>query len=197
MNKITNHNEIIAGIILNIIISFLIATPFALIDINTAFFVGSIITSIILIRKAIRYLVPQHVNGYRNQYSGKELSIPKNVEVFEITNSASKGILYKYIGLMEMMAIRPKVLILRFENIIQIEADEAHILDEVITRLSGNEINICFSGVGMSLKRQMNQLGIGLKIAEENIFYSFADALNRCKQILKHSVSNVQIERAR
>lgn len=54
----------------------------------------------------------------------------------------------------------PKVLIIRFAEILQVEEFDLHILTEVIGRLQKSDIVVIFSDVGENVQLQLRQYGI-------------------------------------
>jgi len=179
-----NHSGKIILTAKDIFIIILIVIAFSFIDLRAALFMGAVITSIILIRRAIKHLNPRHTNGYKILKEGNEISVPQRVEVFELSNSATMGILYKYVEVLRMMTVHPRILIIRFKRILRISPDEAHILGEVIICLSVEKIKIFFSDVDMNLEKQLKKYDLVQKVGEDNIFYTIDDALNRAEKTL-------------
>lgn len=177
MNYYKDYSEKIIPIIKDILIIILIVIPFVFIGIRTALFVAAICTSILLMRRAIRQLNPGHIDGYRILHEGSELPVPQGVEIFELSNSATMEILYKYIGVLRAMAIHPRILIIRFNQISQIDPIEAHVLDDVIKKLSENEIIVFFSDIDTNIENQLKKYNLRQKVGRQNIFYKITDAL--------------------
>lgn len=177
MNNIGNHTEKITGIIQDILIAILIAIPFIFIGFSTALFVGAIVASILLMRRTIKSLNPGYINGYRILNKGNELTVLPRVEVFEISNSATFEILYKYVEVLKMMAIRPSILIIRLNRIWHIHSQDADILSNVITNLSIGKIKIYLSDVDINLERQLKTYNLLQKIGKDFVFCSIDDAI--------------------
>ena len=182
MNYYKNHKEKILSIIKSVLFIILIAFPFSFNDMPTSIYAAAICTSILFIRLAIQRLKPGYINGYKALHNDYELNVPKRVEVFELSNSVTMEILYEYLGVLRTMAIHPKILIIRFKQITEIKPFEAHVLDEMINRLSENGIRIYLSDVDANIENQFIKFDILRRIGEDKIFNKIDDALKCAKK---------------
>lgn len=185
MNYYKNHRENIKTLIKYIFITILIAIPFSFIDMPMAIYAGAISISIIFIRLAIQRLKPGHINGYKTLHGGNELNVPESVEVFELSDSATMEILYEYLGVLRTLAIHPKILILRFNKITQINPSEVRVLNEVINQLSENGTAIYFSDVDTNIETQFKEYDFMQKVEKNKIFSKIEDALKCANETLE------------
>jgi SulP family sulfate permease len=112
-------------------------------------------------------------------------SVPKGIEIFVISESASMEVLYPYLEIVHTMAIRPKILIIRFQQISNIDSVGANVLNEIIRWTSVNNIGIIFSDVGITLKDQLENYFLPYQIGEENIFSNIDNAISRATKLME------------
>ena len=177
MSYIKHHIRKIGLTINDIILIVLMATPFIFISMRTALFVAAIGSSILLMRRTILFLSPGYFDDGRILHDDKEFHVPKGVEIFELNNSETIGTVYKYIGVLRSMGLKPRILIIRFNRISQINSFDIFLLDEVINRLSERGITIYLSDVNLNIRNLLNKYNLFHKIGKNEMFYKIENAL--------------------
>ena len=185
MRQGENHHDLNNGIIRDVIIILLIFILFSFIDITLASLFSIISTAILLIRRIIFSLNPGFIKGHKIFYEGKEVSVPKSVDVFDLRYPSLMEKLYQYIEVIRSISVPPRILIIRFNGIFQMEKAEFHILNEVINQLSKSKIKIILSDVVTGLEDQLIQKGIAQRIGKKNIFSNISDTMIHAKEVLK------------
>ena len=184
MKQDKGNNNHLRRIIKDTIIIAMIFIFCSFIDVLLACFVTAICTSILLTRRVILNLNPGFIKGHKIKFKEKALSVSKGIDVFDLNNSQSIESLYKYMTVIQSIAVPPKILIIRFSEIFQVKQFELHILNKIIKRFGTNKISIILSDVRANVQYQLMQNGVAQKIGEENIFYYITDALNHANEIL-------------
>jgi SulP family sulfate permease len=165
----------------DIILIILVFTPFTFFDARTALFIGAIGTSIVIMRRTILFLSPGRFNHYSIPYEQKEWLVPKGVEILELSNSATLGIVYKYVEVLRSMGISVRILIIRFKQIHEINPFDICLLDEVIKRLSEKGIIIYLSEMDVKIRSLFKKYNVIQNVGRNEIFDKIEDALQCAK----------------
>lgn len=177
MSYFKHYIKKIKLIINDIIFIVVMATPFSFISMRTALFVTAIGSSMLLMRRTILLLSPGYFDDRGIPHDDKEFHVPKGVEILELNNSAAIGIVYKYIGVLQSMGLKPGILIIRFNRISKINSFDICLLDEVINRLSERGITIYLSDVDLNIRNLLNKYDLIHKIEKNKMFYKIENAL--------------------
>jgi len=167
------------GVIIDACVIILLFTAFYFIDIGVAVFIGIITAVILLTRRIILAHNPGFIKGHHIYYDGKELMVPKGVDVFDLSTVSSMDFLHKYIEIVRGILIPPSIFIIRFSGIIELMEAELDILSESIRRLQNSEIIVILSDANINVQNQFRQNGIERKVGEGNIFDNIKSALIR------------------
>ena len=165
----------------DILILFLITTPFAFIDWRTALFIGAMATSILLIRRTILFLSPGRFNDDGIPFEAKVWSVPEGVEILELSNSATLGIIFKYMELLKSLGINTRILIIRFRHIPEMNPFDICLLDEVINQLSARGTAIYLAEVDVKVRNLFKKYHLMQKVGMNEIFYKIEDAVQCAK----------------
>jgi len=111
-------------------------------------------------------------------------TLPEGVEVFELSADASPEILLLYLNVLRTLAIHPKILIIRFNQIKKIDPTAVRVLNEFIRQTAGKGIHIIFSDVSFSLKNQLENNFLLSQIGEDNIFSTLKNALVKAEKLV-------------
>lgn len=179
------YNEYNWGVIKDAFVIILLFTAFYFIDIGVAVFIGIITAVILLTRRIILAHNPGFIKGHHIYYDGKELTVPKGVDVFDLSNSASINYLYSYIEIIRGILVPPRVLIIRLSGIIHLEENELEILSEAILRLQKSKIIVIFSEPDENILNQFQRYNIERNVGMENILYTIDDALKQANKALR------------
>ncbi len=170
-------NEKEKGIAKDILFVVIIFVLLALIDLELAIFVTVICAAVLIIRRIILQLNPDHGKNKKVIYNGKQLSVPQNTEIFELKDYASFEKLNKYAEALRFISLPPTILIIRFYRQIQIDKASAVIMSKVVKRLSEMEVRTVFSDIDVTIFNQLEYHDILHIIGGENLFSSIEDAL--------------------
>jgi MFS superfamily sulfate permease-like transporter len=168
----------------DIFIIFLITTPFAFIDERTALLIGATGTSILLIRRTMLFLSPGHFKDNRIPFEAQEWSVPKGVEILVLSNSATLGIIFKYMELLKSMGINTRILIISFRDIPEMNPFDICLLDEVINQLSARGTTIYLAEVDVKDRTLFKKYNLMQKVGRNEIFYKIEDAVQCAKNTL-------------
>jgi len=175
------YNEYNWGVIKDALVIILLFTAFYFIDIGVAVFIGIITAVILLTRRIILAHNPGFIKGHHIYYDGKELSVPRGVDVFDLSTVSSMDYLYSYIEIVRSILMPPSIFIIRFSGIIEIMEAELDILSESIRQLQTSGIIVILSDANLNIQNQFRQHGIEKKVGEGNIFDSIKSALTKAK----------------
>lgn len=112
----------------------------------------------------------------------ESLTIPENVEVYEINGPYFFGIANKFEDVMAQMHDRPKVRIIRMRKVPFIDSTGMHNLTTLITMSKKENIKIILSGVNDYVHGVLVKNGFEELVGKENICPNINAALERAKQ---------------
>ncbi len=112
----------------------------------------------------------------------ESLTIPENVEVYEINGPYFFGIANKFEDVMAQMHDRPKVRIIRMRKVPFIDSTGMHNLTTLITMSKKENIKIILSGVNDYVRGVLVKNGFEELVGKENICPNINEALERAKQ---------------
>ena len=112
----------------------------------------------------------------------EHLTIPENVEVYEINGPYFFGIANKFEEVMVRMKERPKVRIIRMRKVPFIDSTGMHNLTNLIEMSKKEGIKIILSGVNDYVRGVLVKNGFNELIGEENICPNINVALEKAKQ---------------
>ena len=113
----------------------------------------------------------------------EHLTIPENVEVYEINGPYFFGIANKFEEVMARMKERPKVRIIRMRKVPFIDSTGMHNLTNLIEMSKKENIKIILSGVNDYVRGLLAKNGFFELIGEENVCPHINEALERAKSI--------------
>lgn len=178
----------------DILIVFLITAPFAFIDWRTALFIGAMATSILLIRRTILFLSPGRFKGNRIPFEAKEWPVAEGVEILELSNSATLGVIFKYMELLKSMGINSRILIISFRHIPEMNPFDICLLDEVINQLSARGTTIYLAEVDVKVRNLFKKYHLMQKVRMNEIFYKIEDAVQCAKIALDTRQYKLKLE---
>lgn len=112
----------------------------------------------------------------------ESLTIPENVEVYEINGPYFFGIANKFEDVMAQMHDRPKVRIIRMRKVPFIDSTGMHNLTTLITMSKKENIKIILSGVNDYVRGVLVKNGFEELVGKDNICPNINEALERAKQ---------------
>jgi SulP family sulfate permease len=163
-----------------------------IIDLTVAIEIGMVLAAFLFMRKMIKF---SNVSVLTNQIEDQgddvdkeatsNYTIPKDVEVFEITGPLFFGAAYKFKDAIKFIERTPKVLIIRMRHVPIIDATGIHVLKEVYKDTKNRGTKIILSGVtSEQVMDELKKARLIFTIGKANIADTFEKALERCHIIL-------------
>jgi len=160
-----------------------------LIDLTVAIEIGMLLAAFLFLRKMIRHsevnilTVPEEENSDSEDTEG--YTIPKGVEVFEITGPLFFGATYKFREAIKLIEKRPAVLIIRMRHVPLIDATGLKALEDVQKEFSQHGGKLILSEViREQVLKELEDTRLLFAIGKANVTDSFEEALKRCREIL-------------
>lgn len=187
-----NYSAHSAGVIKDCLIITLVFVSLYFIDIHLASFVSLVCTVILLTRRMILSYHPGFAKGHHVKINGKEVTLPRGIDIFNLSKSQSLETLYRYTDLVRGIMAPPEIMIIEFEEISCIGQSELLILNKTIDQLRNANISVIFSGINENVRDQLKETEILTIVGEENIFRCIKDAATHAKEMVlrKRSTSN-------
>lgn len=128
------------------------------------------------------------------EFRGRDMSaikIPKGVEVFEIYGSLFFGAVRQFKESIRVVAIKPKVLILRMRQVPSIDASGIHMLEELASDARESGQLLIFSAVVPSVFKVMYQSGFVEEAGRQN----FAEDIFAALELAKAHIGDTAIDK--
>lgn len=170
----------------------LLATFFltVLIDLTVAIEIGMVLAAFLFMRKMIQFsevnLLPKEMeNTDADNASIGNFSIPKEVEVFEISGPLFFGATYKFKDAIKFIEKTPKVLIIRMRQVPMIDVTGIKTLQEIYKESKHRGTKLILSEVtSAQVMQEMKAARLLFAIGKANVTESFEGALKRSRTIL-------------
>jgi MFS superfamily sulfate permease-like transporter len=187
-----NNSAHSAGVMKDCLIITLVFASLYFIDIQLASLVSLVCTVILLTRRIIFTYNPGFVKGHHIKINGKEVTLPRSIDIFTLSKSQSLHTLYRYTDVVRGIMAPPEIMIIEFEEISYIGQSELSILNKAIEQLRNANISVIFSGINENVRDQLKETEILTIVGEENIFPCIGDATTHAKSLVlrKRSTSH-------
>lgn len=119
-----------------------------------------------------------------NEFLEENIEIPESAVVYEIDGPLFFGTVRKFEFAIERAGANAKVLILRMQNMIYIDAGGIRALEQAKAACDKNGITIVISGIHTQPYILFSKMGIIEKLGKENICADIKEALSRTNQLL-------------
>lgn len=119
-----------------------------------------------------------------NEFLEENIEIPESAVVYEIDGPLFFGTVRKFEFAIERAGANAKVLILRMQNMIYIDAGGIRALEQAKAACDKNGITIVISGIHTQPYILFSKMGIIEKLGKENICADIKEALGRTNQLL-------------
>lgn len=119
-----------------------------------------------------------------NEFLEENIEIPENAVVYEIDGPLFFGTVRKFEFAIERAGANAKVLILRMQNMIYIDAGGIRALEQAKAACDKNGITIVISGIHTQPYILFSKMGMIEKLGKENICADIKEALSRTNQLL-------------
>lgn len=161
------------------------------IDLTVAIEIGMLMAVLLFMHKMIRFsqvsLLPvneEETKGERT--TDQKYTIPKGVEVFEISGPLFFGAAYKFKEAMKMIEKPPKILIIRMRQVPVIDASGLKVIRDVYkeNKQSGTKVILCEIN-NEGVMKELQDARLLFAIGKSNVLPSFVAALERSKTLLE------------
>lgn len=119
-----------------------------------------------------------------NEFLEENIEIPESAVVYEIDGPLFFGTVRKFEFAIERAGANAKVLILRMQNMIYIDAGGIRALEQAKAACDKNGIKIVISGIHTQPYILFSKMGMIEKLGKENICADIKEALSRTNQLL-------------
>lgn len=113
------------------------------------------------------------------------LSLPKDVEVYEIDGPFFFGVANKFDGVMKTLSDKPKVRIIRMRKVPFMDSTGLHNLESLLRLSQAEGIQLILSGVNNQVRAVLEKSGFDKKIGTENICSNINEAVEKAREAVK------------
>jgi SulP family sulfate permease len=164
-----------------------------LVDLTVAIEIGMILAVFLFMRNMIKI---SNVSALISDTESKDnendkaplenFTIPKNVEVYEITGPLFFGAAYKFKDAMRIIEKPPKVLIIRMRKVPIIDATGIKIIEEVYRESKQKGTKLILSEIdSVQIMEELKKSRLLFSIGKANVTTTFQSAIDRSSVILK------------
>lgn len=161
------------------------------IDLTIAIEIGMVLAAFLFMRNMIKFsdvaILTKEIEDRNEDKKNAmtEFTIPREVEVFEITGPLFFGAAYKFKEAIKFIEKTPKVLIIRMRQVPIIDATGIKTILEVYKESASRHTQLILSEINSEqVAEQIKETGLLFLIGESNITESFVEAIERSKNIL-------------
>lgn len=163
-----------------------------LVDLTVAIEIGMILAVFLFMRNMIKFsnvsaLIgdPEGKSNENDKDPLENFTIPKNVEVYEITGPLFFGAAYKFKDAMRVIETPPKVLVIRMRKVPIIDATGIKIIEEVYRESKHKGTKLILSEVdSVQIMEELKKSRLLFSIGKANITDTFQAAIDRSIVIL-------------
>lgn len=161
-------------------------------DLTIAIEIGMVLAVFLFMRKMIQFsdvdiLTKQidDANDSPDKEATANYTLPKNVEVFEITGPLFFGAAYKFKDAIRFIEKTPKVVVIRMRKVPIIDATGIKTLREVYREFKRSGTKLILSEVrSPQVMKELKDTRLLFAIGKANVTDSFEGSLKRCKEVL-------------
>jgi len=171
-------------------IAVLLTTFFltVLIDLTVAIQVGVMLAAFLFLKRMSEEtqvsLITENLRD-RDESESRDiskLSVPPDVEVFEIYGSLFFGAIDRFRDAIRRIEKKPRVLVLRMRHVRSIDATGLQSMEELLSSCRRNHVALILSAVAAQPLEAMRQSGFLQRLGEENAVKDIYEALDRAAQ---------------
>jgi SulP family sulfate permease len=172
-----------------LLVTFLLTV---LADLTIAIEIGMVLAVFLFMRNMIRFsetgILTNQIDDTNDPFDKEALAnftLPKNVEVFEITGPLFFGAAYKFKDAIRYIEKTPKVIVIRMRNVPIIDATGIKTLREVYKEFKRRGAKLILSEVhSPQVMKELKDARLLFAIGKANVTDSFEASLKRCEKIL-------------
>lgn len=169
-----------------LVTTFLLTVIF---DLTIAIEIGLLLAVFLFLKRIMEVtqisVITDELNPTDNAANKDMLTIPKEVEVYEIDGPFFFGIANKFEESMRIIGDKPLVRIIRMRKVPFIDSTGLHNLESLCVKSHSEDIEIILSGVRPNVREALQKFGFPLVLEEENICPNITIALERADEIIK------------
>lgn len=164
-----------------------------LVDLTVAIEIGMVLAVFLFMQKMIQFTGVKNLTNPGNTPEGRsheitDYTIPRGVEVFEITGPLFFGAAYKFKEAMEFVEKPPRVLIIRMRKVPIIDGTGIRTLKEVHHACRHRGTRLVLSGVGEGeVYEELRKARMIFAIGKANVCATFEEALLRAEALLEEA----------
>jgi SulP family sulfate permease len=152
-----------------------------LVDLTVAIEIGMILATFLFMRKIIKSSAVEEDREQLETYT-----VPKQVQVFEITGPLFFGAAYKFKDAIRVIAKQPKVLIIRMRKVPIIDATGIKTIQDVYRESKQRGIKVILSEVNSpKILQELKEARLLFAIGKANVTDTFEQAVQRSKEVLE------------
>lgn len=174
-----------------LVTTFLLTVIF---DLTIAIEIGLLLAVFLFLKRIMEVtqisVITDELNPTDNAANKDMLTIPKEVEVYEIDGPFFFGIANKFEESMRIIGDKPLVRIIRMRKVPFIDSTGLHNLESLCVKSHSEDIEIILSGVRPNVREALQKFGFPLVLEEENICPNITIALERADEIIKKKSNN-------
>jgi SulP family sulfate permease len=170
-----------------LVTTFLLTVVF---DLTLAIEVGMLMAIFLFMRRMIKIsnvssvLKEDGEDGLDENSVGK-YTIPKEVEVFEISGPLFFGAAYKFKDAIKLIEKKPKVLIVRMRHVPVIDATGLHTIKDVLRMCKHDKTQLIISGAQPQVLEEFQRSRLLFSIGKRYVTADLETALERAAEVLK------------
>ncbi len=126
----------------------------------------------------------------KDSNSDESLSVPSNVEIYEIEGPFFFGVANKFDAVNKNIGTKTKGIVIRMRNVPFIDSTGIHNLEILHKKSIKSKSSFVLSGVNENVLHSLEKCGFAEKIGRENIFSDIHEALDKFTPIKADSSSN-------
>ncbi len=159
-----------------------------LFDLTLAIEIGMVLAAFLFMRRMIKISnVGSLLNGYateNDENSIANITIPKDVEIFEITGPFFFGAVYKFKDAIKVIEKKPRVLIVRMRHVPVIDATGLHTIKDVLKMCRSENIQLIISGIQPQVLNEFKKSRLLFQIGKRYVTNDLSIALQRADEVM-------------
>lgn len=172
-----------------LITTFLLTVLF---DLTLAIEIGMVLAVFLFMRRMISIsnvspVLQERGEGEMDDKFIGNYSIPKEVEVFELSGPLFFGAAYKFRDAIRIIENKPKVLIVRMRGVPVIDATGIHTIRDVLRICKRDKIHLIISGIQPPVFEAFRKARVLFQIGKRYVTDDFETALKRADEVLAAS----------
>lgn len=163
-----------------------------LFDLTLAIEIGMVLAMFLFMRQMIKISnVSSFLGEKKDELSDDKFidnyQVPTDVEVFELSGPMFFGAAYKFKDAIRLLAVKPRVLIVRMRNVPVIDATGINTIRDVLRMCRHDNIQLVISGIQPQVLEEFRKSRLLFQIGKRYVVPQFETALDRAHEVLKRT----------